>query len=251
MKNFIERLEDLKFTAKGIYANGYNSALDKAKELFNELHPSTDIPAPEPEKQAKEGSFKVGQTIYAKNPCVMTDGTQSLIVGKGYTINHIFNGHIVVKSETSDIHNFSIENTEKFFTIQPETSTIPFDYQRWKSGDYLRVVTRNWRDVEQLVEFKCDDEFRLYGVIDNSVEVWRLDGRYKNSFDEYAKDLHLEIATPKPKQVTTYHWVDSTGYVRGSQTKEIVRKITTPVIGETITEQQPDGSFKIISTTLK
>ena len=176
MKNFIERLEDLKFTATGIYANGYNSALNKAKELFNELHPSTEIPAPEPEKQAKEGSFKVRVT--------KADRARWYKVGEEYEVT----SNVIGVYRVDDKRLILKSDCE----IIPETTVIKFDYDRWKKGDYLRVVTRDGREVKQLTEFECRGDYSIYGSLENEVNCWFKDGRWSRQNTHIHNDLHLK-----------------------------------------------------------
>ena len=112
-------------------------------------------------------------------------------------------------------------------------------------------MTREGKEVTQLTEFKvCNDGESLSGVIDGELTTLYKNGQLFMG-DITGDDLHLEIAKPKPKQVTTYHYIESTGYVRGSSMSKHELENFYSIIGETITEQQPDGSFKIISTTLK
>lgn len=192
MKNFIERLEKLKEFYKGSeYQFACNSISDAAIEIYNELHPSTEIPAPEPEKQAKEGSFKVRVT---KADCFKWYNKK---IGEIFDVNikneneyrvlenGVPKGYIILKSDCE---------------IIPETTTIPFDYDRWKTGDYLRVVTKSGHEVKEIKEFNADILFNFCGVLDHKIHTWDSKGSYSAGFSSHDEDLHLEIATPKEKE---------------------------------------------------
>ena len=195
MKNFIERLEKLKMTSKTQLVEMYNLAITDAIGIYNELHPSTEIPAPEPEKQAKEGSFKVRVT---KADCFKWYNKK---IGEIFDVNikneneyrvlenGVPKGYIILKSDCE---------------IIPETTTIPFDYDRWKTGDYLRVVTKSGHEVKEIKEFNADILFNFCGVLDNKIHTWDSKGSYSAGFSSHDEDLHLEIATPKPKE----YWVN-------------------------------------------
>lgn len=83
-----------------------------------------------------------------------------------------------------------------------EVSVIPFDYDRWKKGDYLRVVTRDGREVERRVITYVVERISdgLIGVTEDKSEI---------NIDKYRQ------------------------------------------LGIIEREQNPDGTWKIISTTLK
>lgn len=77
----------------------------------------------------------------------------------------------------------------------------PFDLERALAGD--PVVTREGRPVTQLVKFKdanCDI-YAVYGVVDDSVESWCVDGRYCANSDECEYDIFM---APKKRTV----WVN-------------------------------------------
>ena len=237
MKNFIERLEAEKAkNPENQFAEGFNFALTRVKIIYNELHPQPESVQPEPNKQHTEGSFKVRVTDSRDWYSEKDTWYVKIYDEKFYvTVPEVGcqeGGERILKSDCE---------------IIPETTVIAFDYKRWKDGDYVRVVTRDGVEVTQLHEF---DGYLLYpfsGVIVNKVETWTKYGTtYEGSTN--GKDLHLEIAKPKPKQVTTYHYIESTGYVRGSSMSkhELVN-----LIGETTTEQQENGEWKIVKTTLK
>jgi hypothetical protein len=60
---------------------------------------------------------------------------------------------------------------------EPIEKTILFDYDRWKSGDYVRVVNGNGNEVTELKELDFGD-FPLVGVVCDVNENWRKSGVY-------------------------------------------------------------------------
>ncbi len=260
MKNFIERLEAEKAkNPENQFAEGFNFALTRVKIIYNELHPQTETIAPEPNKQHTEGSFKVRVTNSRDWYSEKDTWYVKIYDEKFYvTVPEVGcqeGGERILKSDCEiipddwdELRNKGLDNKLYEKIDFAETTIIPFDYKRWKDGDFLRVVTREGKEVTQLTEFKvCNDGESLSGVIDGELTTLYKNGQLFMG-DITGDDLHLEIAKPKPKQVTTYHYIESTGYVRGSSMSkhELVN-----LIGETTTEQQENGEWKIVKTTLK
>ena len=260
MKSFIERLEELKcYKPFTDHQKGFTDGIFNAIRIYNELHPSTENVQPEPNKQHTEGSFKVRVTNSRDWYSEKDTWYVKIYDEKFYvTVPEVGcqeGGERILKSDCEiipddwdELRNKGLDNklSEKIdFT---ETTIIPFDYKRWKDGDFLRVVTREGKEVTQLTEFKvCNDGESLSGVIDGELTTLYKNGQlFMGGIT--GDDLHLEIAKPKAKQVTTYHYIESTGYVRGSSMSkhELVN-----LIGETTTEQQENGEWKIVKTTLK
>jgi hypothetical protein len=53
---------------------------------------------------------------------------------------------------------------------------IPFDLERWRSGDYVRVQVRDGAEVRQLTYFDYDGEFPFRGIVRGDIRVWRSTG---------------------------------------------------------------------------
>lgn len=81
-----------------------------------------------------------------------------------------------------------------------EYGKIPFNLERWQSGDFVKVVTRDGRDVEQLTHFKGLRHFQLRGVIVDGLLSYDLKGCNVNENTEAPADLHLIIELPQPKE---------------------------------------------------
>jgi len=77
---------------------------------------------------------------------------------------------------------------------------IPFDVERWRSGDFVRVQTRDGRlpdkfnEVEQLKEYDCILT-PLVGIIKGhtGVSCWGYNGKYGNLSEEHSHDLVLVV----------------------------------------------------------
>jgi len=61
--------------------------------------------------------------------------------------------------------------------VEPIECTIPFDIERFRSGDFVRVETRDGREVTQLTEFHCTAT-PVVGIIKghNGVSWWYENG---------------------------------------------------------------------------
>lgn len=63
----------------------------------------------------------------------------------------------------------------------------PFNLDLWEAGE--PVITRNGQKVEQLTKFDLDDKFILAGVVDDTLKVWSIDGKYHDPvFDLFHPD---------------------------------------------------------------
>jgi hypothetical protein len=63
-----------------------------------------------------------------------------------------------------------------------------FDLEKVIHG--ARVITRDGREVTQLTKFETYDKFCLYGVVDDEVECWTIDGQYTDN-SSCSMDLFL------------------------------------------------------------
>jgi hypothetical protein len=73
-----------------------------------------------------------------------------------------------------------------------KTKLIPFDLERWKAGDFKRVMDSCGNKVTQLTYFKdVSDKRQLRGVRLSAIESWTIKGSW---FDTpHAWDLFLEV----------------------------------------------------------
>jgi len=71
---------------------------------------------------------------------------------------------------------------------------IPFDIERWRSGDFVRVQTRDGRMVEQLKGYDCIMT-PLVGIIKGhaGVSCWHENGCYSNIGEERSHDIMLVV----------------------------------------------------------
>jgi hypothetical protein len=71
---------------------------------------------------------------------------------------------------------------------------IPFDVERWRKGEFVRVQTRDGREVEQLKEYDCILT-PLVGIIKShaGVSCWGYNGKYANLSEEHSHDLMLVV----------------------------------------------------------
>jgi hypothetical protein len=74
-----------------------------------------------------------------------------------------------------------------------EERVIPFDIERWRKGDYVRVQTRGGREVTQLTWFEVKHNFPLFGVLNWTVESWKNNGHWTNSEMTNPIDLTLVV----------------------------------------------------------
>jgi hypothetical protein len=83
-----------------------------------------------------------------------------------------------------------------------KTKLIPFDLERWKAGDFKRVVDSIKNEITQLTYFKdINDKRQLRGVRLSAIESWTIKGSW---FDTpHAWDLCLEV-----EEKTLEGWVN-------------------------------------------
>lgn len=82
-----------------------------------------------------------------------------------------------------------------------EYGKIPFDLERWQSGDFVKVVTRDNIDAEQLILNKYENStYRICAIVEEDFEVFTLDGFYEYPKSISSYDLHLIIELPQPKE---------------------------------------------------
>jgi len=74
-----------------------------------------------------------------------------------------------------------------------KTKLIPFDLERWRAGDFKRVVTRKGKEVTQLTYFNTEIVYPIYGIVDNSLVSFTKDGFYKSNSEENDSNLMLEV----------------------------------------------------------
>lgn len=226
MKNFIERLEAEKAkNPENQFAEGFNFALTRVKIIYNELHPQTETIAPEPNKQHTEGSFKVRVTNSRDWYSEKDTWYVKIYDEKFYvTVPEVGcqeGGERILKSDCEIIPETPLTILEKF--------NAGWDITHFENGSKaVQVIEKKVHHPEGKFIIEWDNG-NFCAVIDEE------DGVYFHS-------------KPKAKQVTTYHYIESTGYVRGSSMSkhELVN-----LIGETTTEQQENGEWKIVKTTLK
>jgi hypothetical protein len=75
-----------------------------------------------------------------------------------------------------------------------KTKLIPFDLERWKAGDFKRVVTRRGVEASNLIYFNKarKAKFPLVAIIEDEVESFRINGDFSfNGQSPY--DLMLEV----------------------------------------------------------
>ena len=224
MKNFIERLENLKRENQTYYNIGYNPALGLAMAIYKDEHPQTETIAPEPNKGHTEGSFKVRVTNSRDWYSEKDTWYVKIYDEKFYvTVPEVGcqeGGERILKSDCEIIPETPLTILEKF--------NAGWDITHFENGSKaVQVIEKKVHHPEGKFIIEWDNG-NFCAVIDEE------DGVYFHS-------------KPKAKRVTTYHWLDEYGNLRGAE----VKKAWFTVIGETITEQQEDGEWKIVKTTLK
>lgn len=92
-----------------------------------------------------------------------------------------------------------------------EYGKIPFDFERWQSGDFVKVVTRNNKDAKQLTIFDCPDKFPARCTVGEDIISYTPKGYYLEGSERHILDLHLIIELPQPKEYwqNVYKYTDS------------------------------------------
>jgi hypothetical protein len=65
----------------------------------------------------------------------------------------------------------------------------PFDIESALKG--APVMTRNGRPATNLVKFECESDYVIYGIVENKVQSWTLDGRFNVSELSMCFDLFM------------------------------------------------------------
>jgi hypothetical protein len=76
-----------------------------------------------------------------------------------------------------------------------KTKLIPFDLERWKAGDFKRVVTKEGKEVSDLTYFGSGtkETYPLVGVLENYVESWAINGGFSTIDRSSPLNLMLEV----------------------------------------------------------
>jgi hypothetical protein len=71
---------------------------------------------------------------------------------------------------------------------------IPFDIERWRKSEFVKVQTRDGREVEQLKEYDCIMT-PFVGIIKghSGVSCWHENGCYSNIGEEHSHDIMLVV----------------------------------------------------------
>ena len=230
MKNFIERLENLKRENQTDYNIGYNQALGLAMAIYKDEHPQPESVQPEPNKQHTEGSFKVRVTNSRDWYSEKDTWYVKIYDEKFYvTVPEVGcqeGGERILKSDCEIIPETPLTILEKF--------NAGWDITHFENGSKaVQVIEKKVHHPEGKFIIEWDNG-NFCAVIDEE------DGVYFHS-------------KPKAKQVTTYHFVNLQGCILSydKDVKEIYNHDHLTNIGETTTEQQENGEWKIVKTTLK
>lgn len=72
----------------------------------------------------------------------------------------------------------------------------PFNLERALAGD--AVITRDGREVTQLVKFDVESKYKLFGVVSKNTCSWILEGKHINYYQQESKyDLFMNPTTVK------------------------------------------------------
>lgn len=80
----------------------------------------------------------------------------------------------------------------------------PFNLEEALNG--AKVVTRDGREVTQLINFNADEDETLFGVIDREIVAWNDKGKFQNS--DHILDLFMHVE-PVRKWVNVYNHPDN------------------------------------------
>lgn len=128
-------------------------------------------------------------------------------VGKWFHVSEQHpNGYLVVDGPApySEGLSFFCSNAELFFDLSnprdtnpddlPDEVKIPFDYERWKAGDFIRVETEDGKAVEKLTDFEVGN-YPLHGVYCGIVTNW-MKGGYIAAKELSPTNLTLIVKNP-------------------------------------------------------
>jgi hypothetical protein len=76
-----------------------------------------------------------------------------------------------------------------------KTKLIPFDLKRWQKSDFKRVVTKEGKEVSELIYFGSGTKatYPLVGVLENYVESWAINGVFSTLDRSSLLNLMLEV----------------------------------------------------------
>jgi hypothetical protein len=139
---------------------------------------------PEQRTEITRIANKKRRRIFGENlierPNLLWDGADGYLCCTGFTIKKQPDWHWIPFDEfVARLKGEWVEPTER---------VIPFDIERWRKGDFVRVQTRDEREVMQLTEFNCTDSYPLRGVYNGVLGSWRTGGAY--GFTERHKSRH-------------------------------------------------------------
>jgi hypothetical protein len=91
----------------------------------------------------------------------------------------------VAQFDLTDIRDTNPDEVERI---------IPFDVERWRKGEFVRVQTRDGREVEQLKEFKCVGT-PLVALIEglHTIIGYGIDGSHADDYTRRPEDLMLVV----------------------------------------------------------
>ena len=144
----------------------------------------------EPEKPSEpDYSHLIGKWIYCNHEdiegwvkvisCSSIPFPQNLVVQKNGRYDGLHISHFNLK----DPRDTNPDEAER---------VIPFDIERWRSGDFVRVQTREGDEVTQLVWLDCTAIYPFVGVSYGNKREWMTNGRFLEH-QEDPRDLILVI----------------------------------------------------------
>lgn len=83
------------------------------------------------------------------------------------------------------------------FDPKPVLSTIDFDIERFRKGEYEKIVTRYGREVTKLTDFEDGKMYPLVGLVNGKRYDWGYAGNYLQTKQESNTDLFLVINKQK------------------------------------------------------
>ena len=98
-----------------------------------------------------------------------------------------------------------------------ENKRIPFDWEKYQSGEY-EAVCRDGSIAEQITYNPNAKNFKIGAWVDNELERFLLDGSYQSNRSQSALDLFL---IPKPKRFQAWVNLYSNGDINGYLSKEL------------------------------
>lgn len=154
-------------------------------------------PEKQEEKPEPDYSHLVGKWVR----CYADARGLNLPVGKwSYVKGYDYQGDLIFEIEGSSSKfgwrrpedTFDLTDPRDSNPLEPIETIIPFDYDRWKSGDYVRVVNGRGQEVKQLTEFDCTNDFPMIGVVESKWESFKKSGAYFIN-NSSLSSLHLVV----------------------------------------------------------